>query len=97
MNPDKHALNLLTEGGATPEDALFILDDLKQAVRYAEDYLGEQEMVNELTKHWQRNQSTDNEYGFPNWEQYQSLLNYLGIDLERMQQELNDNFKHDDY
>jgi N-dimethylarginine dimethylaminohydrolase len=97
MNPDNHALNLLTEGGATPEDALWILDDLKHVINYTEDHLGEQEMVNELTKHWQRNQSTDNEYGFPNWEQYQSLLNHLGIDLERMQQELNDTIQHDDY
>ena len=97
MNQDNHALNLLVDGGATPEDALFILDDLKHVIRYTEDHLGEQEMVNELTRHWQRSQSTDNHYGFPNWEQYQSLLNYLGIDLEHMQQQLNDTIQHDDY
>jgi len=94
---DNHALNLIIDGGATPEDALFILEDLKHVINYAEDHLHEQEIVNELTKHWQRNQTTGNEYGFPNWEQYQSLLNHLGFDLERMQQELNDNFRHDDY
>jgi len=94
---DNHAFYLLTEGGATPEDATFILDDLKHVINYAEDHLGEQEIVNELTKHWQRNQTTDSEYGFPNWELFQSLLNHLGFDLERMQQELNDNFRHDDH
>ena len=94
---DNQALNLLVDGGATPEDALFILEDLKQAIRYTEDHLGEQEMVKELTSHWQSNHEAEKEYGFPNWEQFQSLLNHLGIDLEHMQQQLNDNFKHDDY
>jgi hypothetical protein len=97
MNHDNQSLNLLVDGGATPEDAIFILDDLKHVINYAEDHLGEQEMLNELTKHWQRNQTTGNEYGFPNWEQFQSLLNHLGFDLERMQQQLNENIKHDDY
>jgi 3-mercaptopyruvate sulfurtransferase SseA len=97
MNHDNQALNILTEGGASPEDAVFILDDLKYVIDYTENHLGEQEMVNELTLHWHRNQMTDSEYGFPNWEQFQSLLNHLGIDLERMQQELNENFRHDDH
>ena len=94
---DNYALNLLTEGGATLEDAEWIINDIKWVICYCEEHLGEQEMVNELTKHWRRNQTTDNHYGFPNWEQYQSLLNYLGIDLEHMQQQLNDNFRHDDH
>ena len=94
---DNHALNLLVDGGATPEDAIFILEDLKCVIKYTEDHLGEQEMVNQLTMHWHRNQMTDSEYGFPNWEQYQSLLNHLGINLERMQQQLNDNIRHDDH
>ena len=94
---DNNALNLLVDGGATPEDAIFILEDLKHVINYTEGHLGEQEMVNQLTMHWHRNQMTDSEYGFPNWEQYQSLLNHLGINLERMQQQLNDNIRHDDH
>lgn len=97
MNQNNYALNLLVDGGATPEDSLFILNAVKNEINYVEDNFGEQEMVNDLTNYWQRNQSTDNHYGFPNWEQFQSLLNHLGIDLEHMQQQLNDNFKHDDH
>ena len=97
MNQDNHALSLLVDGGASPEDAEWIVNDIKRMIYYCEEHLGEQEMVKELTSHWQNNHETEREYGFPNWEQFQSLLNHLGFDLEHMQQQLNDTIRHDDY